>query len=129
MRRALSASQWASGPSPSEVARPMPVIQTSVDPGFGDFVSVIGNRLLRKANALGHGVHMHAQIRMREGNYPKRQGGVAPDLAGNARLGGGNGIAGAFVNDARLYREQFAGTDEAPHLGFLDRSQKRHALE
>ena len=32
----------------------MPVIQTSADPGLEDFVSVMGDGLLRKADAFGH---------------------------------------------------------------------------
>ena len=77
-RRALSASQLASSPSPSEVARPMPVIQTSTGPELADLVSVMRDGLLRKADALGHRVHVHAQLRIREGHNTERDRGVAP---------------------------------------------------
>src|SRR5258708_27458280 len=124
MRRALSACQFASSPSPSEVARPMPVIQTSAGPEFEAFVpafaSVMGDGLLRKADAFGHGVHVYAQIRTREGNDTERDRRVASQFAANADLGGGNGIARTLVNDTRLYRQQVAGADERSHLGFLE---------
>src|ERR1700704_3986822 len=129
MRRALSASQFASSPSPSEVARPIPVIQTSPGPGVEDFVSVMGDGLLRKANLPGHGFHVSAQIRIRERDDAECDGGVASQLTADADLGCGDRKARAFVNDARLYLEQVAGANEASHLGFLDRGQKRHAFE
>src|SRR5882757_2982511 len=129
MRRALSASQFASSPSPSEVARPMPVIQTSAAPGFEDFVSVMRDGLLRKADAFGHRVHVHTQFRIREGDNAERDRGVASQFAANADFGGRNRITRALVNDTRLYREQLAGADKSSHLGFLDRGQERHPLE
>src|ERR1700730_17204599 len=128
-RRSLSAFQFASSPSPSEVARPMPVIQTSADPALEDLVSVMGDQFLRKSDALGHGIHEYAQIRMGEGDMAERDRGVAPELAADADLGGGNGKTRALVNDAGLYLQQLAGADKTPHLGFLDRAQERHALE
>ena len=94
-----------------------------------DFVSVMGDGLLRKADAFGHRVHVHAQFRIREGDDTERDGGVASQFAADADLGGRNRIARTFVNDARLYHELVAGADETSHLGFLDRGQERHALE
>src|ERR1700691_3973771 len=129
MRRSLSASQFGSSPSPSEVARPMPVIQTSADPGYGDFVSVMGGGLLRETDAPGLGVHMHAQIRTGERDVAEGEGRVASQLAIDPYLGLGDRVTGAVVNQAGMDRQQFAGRDEAPHLGFLDRGQKRHPLE
>src|ERR1700733_5221297 len=117
MRRALSASQLASSPSPSEVARPMPVIQTSADPGFEDFVSVMGDGLLWKTKALGLRIHVHAQFRSREGNNTEGDGGVASQFAADTDLGSRHRITRTFVNDTRLDREQFARIDETPHLG------------
>src|SRR3981081_4090443 len=121
MRRALSASQLASSPSPSEVARPIPVIQTSTDPAFEDFVSVMGDGLLRKADAFGHRVHVNAQFRIREGDNAERDRGVASQFAANVALGGRDRITRTFVNDARVDLEQLAGADKTSHLGFLDR--------
>src|ERR1700722_20171995 len=129
MRRSLSASQFASSPSPSEVARPMPVIQTSADPGFEDFVSVMGRGLLRKADTLGLGIHVYAQIRTGEGDVAEGEGRVASQLAVDPDLGLGDRVAGAVVNQAGMDRQQFSRRDEAAHLGFLDRGQKRHPLE
>src|ERR1700726_1478315 len=97
MRRALSASQCASRPSPSEVARPMPVIQTSADPGFEDFVSVIGDSPLRKADTLGDGIHVSAQTRIREGNLAEGDRRVAFQLAADPDPGFGYRITRAFV--------------------------------
>src|SRR5229473_7309896 len=87
MRRALSASQCASSPSPSEVARPMPVIQTSTGPELADFVSVMADGLLRKADALGHGFHVPAQIRVGEGDVTERDRRVASQFAADGDLG------------------------------------------
>src|ERR1700687_3653236 len=129
MRRALSASQFASSPSPSEVARPMPVIQTSVDPGFEDFVSVMSDGLLRKTDAFGHGTHVSAQIRIREGDMAERDRRVAPQLAADPDPRFGHRITRAFVKDVGVDRQQFPWGNEAAHLGFLDRGEKRHALE
>src|SRR3954447_23210941 len=66
MRFWFSASQCASSPSPSEETMPMPVIQTSV-PGRA-LVSVMRHCLLGKADLGSHRVHVHAQVRMREGD-------------------------------------------------------------
>src|SRR5260221_3477375 len=85
-RRALSASQFASSPSPSEVARPMPVIQTSVDPGCEGLVSVMNDGLLRKADALGLGIHVSTQILIREGDVAECDRRVAPQLAADPDL-------------------------------------------
>src|SRR6266446_10913956 len=126
MRRALSASQFASSPSPSEVARPMPVIQTSVDPGCEGFASVMCNGLLGKADALGHGFHVSAQLRIREGNMAERDGRVALQLAADPYLRFGDRITRALVKHVGVDRQQFPGGHEAAHLGFLDRGQKRH---
>src|SRR5205823_9192400 len=120
MRRALSASQFASSPSPSEVARPMPVIQTSVDPGCEGFASVMSDGLLWKADALGHGIHVSAQIRIREGNMAECDRRVAPQLAADSYLRFGHRITRAFVKDVGLDRQQFPGRHEAAHLGFLE---------
>src|SRR3984957_1798150 len=97
-RRSLSAFQFASSPSPSEVARPMPVIQTSADPGFEDFVSVMGRGLLRKADTLGLGIHVYAQIRTGEGDVAEGEGRVAPQLAVYPDLNLGDRVSGAVVN-------------------------------
>src|SRR3984957_17803877 len=119
MRRSLSAFQFASSPSPSDVARPMPVIQTSAGPGFEDFVSVMGGGLLRETDTLGLGIHVHAQIRAGEGNLAEGEGRVASQLAGDPDLGLGDRITGALVNQAGMDRQQFSWCDEAAHLGFL----------
>src|SRR5882672_2554095 len=128
MRRALSASQFVSSPSPSEVARPMPVIQTSTGPEFDDVISVMSHQFLRKSDALGHRVHVSAQIGVWERDMREGDRRAASQLAADTDLGGGHGESGAFVNDAGIDPEQFAGADETAHLGSLDRAQKRHAL-
>src|ERR1700712_4163750 len=120
MRRWLSASQFASSPSPSEVARPMPVIQTSTGSRC-NLLSAMGDQFLWKSDAPGHGVHVHAQIRMREGDVAERDGGVGPQFAADADLGGGDGEAGPLVDDAGVDGQEFAGADKPAHLGFLDR--------
>src|ERR1700694_866715 len=79
MRRWLSASQFASSPSPSEVARPMPVIQTSA-------ASLMRHCLLRKADPVGHRVHVHTQIGMRERDMAEGQIGAALQLGADAYL-------------------------------------------
>src|SRR5229473_4207680 len=117
MRRALSASQCASSPSPSEVARPMPVIQTSVDPALGDFVSVIGDGLLREADTFGHDFHMSAQICIREGDVAERERCVAPQFAADADLRRGNGKTRTFMHDAGIDFQRFPGGNKSPHLG------------
>src|ERR1700675_3845882 len=78
MRRALSASQFASSPSPSEVARPIPVIQTSA-------ASLMHQRL-RKADLVGHRVHVPPQIGMGEGDMAEGQIGAALQLGADAYL-------------------------------------------
>src|SRR5258706_4749719 len=104
MRRALSASQFASSPSPSEVARPMPVIQTSVDPGCEGFVSVMSNGLPGKADAFGHRFHVSAQIRIPEGSMAERDGRVALQLAADPYLRFGHRITRALVKDVGVDR-------------------------
>ena len=107
----------------------MPVIQTSVDPGCEGFASVMSDGLLWKADALGHGIHVSAQIRIREGNVAERDRRVALQLAADPYLRFGHRITRAFVKDVGVDRQQFPGGHEAAHLGFLDRGEKRHALE
>src|SRR3954453_22399431 len=119
MRRALSASQLASSPSPSEVARPMPVIQTSAGPAFEDFVSVMKMSLLRKADTPGHGIHVSAQIRIGEGDVAERDGRVASQLPADLDPCFGQRITRTFVKDVGVDRQQFSGRDEAAHLGLL----------
>src|ERR1700682_2760640 len=128
-RRSLSAFQFASSPSPSEVARPMPVIQTSADPALEDLISVMGDQFLRKSDALGHGVHVYAQIRVGEGDMRERDRGAGSQFAADGYLRGSDGKARTFVNDAGGYFQQLPGADETPHLGFLHRAEERHALE
>src|SRR5882757_9091510 len=106
MRRALSASQFASNPSPSEVARPMPVIQTSAGPGCEDFVSVMDDGLLRKADALGHGIHVSAQIRIREGDMAEGERRVALQLAVDTDFCFGHRITRALMQDVGVDRQQ-----------------------
>src|SRR6185312_1328129 len=102
MRRAHSASQLASRPSPSEVARPMPVIQTSAaDRPAEGFVSVMTAGLW-KADPPGDLVHVSTQIRVREGDLPESEGRVAPQFAADPNLGLGDGEPGSFMNDAAL---------------------------
>src|SRR5271167_211539 len=107
----------------------MPVIQTSVDPGFDDFVSVMGDGLLRKADTLGHGFHVSAQFRIRKRDVRKRYRRAAPQVTVDPDLRRSDCKTRTFVDDARIYLEQFSRTDETPHLGFLDGTKKRHALE
>src|SRR6266481_2644289 len=121
-RFALSASQCASSPSPSEDTMPIPVIQTS-------FGSAMHNRLQREADLCGHRVHMHAQGRVGEGDMAEGEVGAALQLGADARLCRGDGKTRAFVLDLRFDRQQLAGTNETPHLGFLHHRQERHALE
>jgi hypothetical protein len=54
---------------------------------------------------------------------------VASKLAADLHPRFGHRITGAFVKDVGVDGQQFAGGDEAAHLGFLDGGQKRHALE
>src|SRR6476469_6024029 len=129
MRRWLSASHVVSSPSPSEVARPIPVIQTSVDPGLEDFVSVMTHGLLRKADARGHRLHVSAQLGIWERYDAEGDRGVAPQFTVDPDLGFGDRIARTFVYDANIDRQQIAGSDETAHFGFLDRGQERHAFE
>ena len=78
--------------------------------------------LLRKADALGHGIHVSAQVRMGEGDVTKGEGGITPDLAADLDPGIGDRIARALVHQAG-----FAGTtvsfvnfkDELPY--FIDK--------
>src|ERR1700689_1972938 len=102
MRRALSASQFASSPSPSEVAMPMPVIQTSVSPGCEDVVSVMGDQFQRVADLAGHRIHVDAQGRVREGDVADGEIGAAFQLLADARLRRSDGKARAFVLDFRI---------------------------
>ena len=85
--------------------------------------------LLGKADAFGLGIHVSAKIRMWKRHVAERDRRIALQLAIDADLRVGNGIARPFVNDAGLDRQQLARRDKAAHLGFLDRGQKRHALE
>src|SRR5436305_1619548 len=78
MLRAFSASQCASRPSPSEVAIPIPVIQTSVGPGFDDFGSAMRHCLCGKADAFGHRVHMSAQGGIGKRNMTEGERCIAP---------------------------------------------------
>src|ERR1700722_6899754 len=105
MRCALSASQWASRPSPSEVARPMPVIQTSAVARPEDVVSVIGDNLLRKADTLSLGIHVSTQIRVREGNVAECECRVELEFAADPDLRFGHRITRAFVKDVGVNRQ------------------------
>ncbi len=107
----------------------MPVIQTSTGPEFDDVISAMSHQFLRKSDALGHRVHVSAQIGVWEGDMREGEGRAASQFAADADLRGGHGESGAFVNDAGIDSEQFSGADETAHLGFLDCAQKRHALE
>ena len=78
----------------------MPVIQTSADPPIEGFVSVMTTGLSWKADPFGDGVHVSAQIRMREGDVPERKGRVAPQFAAHPDFGFGDGKPGTFMNDA-----------------------------
>src|SRR5664280_2836408 len=127
IRRALSASQCASSPSPREDTMPMPVIQASFAPEFDEFGSVMRNCLLRKTDLIGHRVHETAQVGVREGNVAERQRRAALHFAADTDLGGSNGKTRTFVHDIRVYSQQLARSDKAPHLGFLDHGQKRNA--
>src|ERR1700726_3992798 len=89
----------------------------------------MGDGLVRKADALGHGFHVSTQIRVREGDVTERDRGVAPQFAANMDLRRGDGKTRTFVDDAGVYLEHLAGGNEAAHLGFLDRGEERHALE
>src|SRR3954447_22450946 len=82
-RCALSASQCASRPSPSEVAMPMPVIQTSTGAVF-DFGSLMRHGLLRKTDALRLGIHISAQIGIRKRDVTEGDRRVAPRPAPDA---------------------------------------------
>src|SRR5882757_11473697 len=112
MRRALRASQCASSPSPREDTIPMPVIQAS-------FGSVMRHRLLRKADLVGHRVHISAQVGIGEGNMAEGQVRAALQLGTNARFRRRDRKTRTFVLDLCIYRQQLARGDEAPHLGFL----------
>src|ERR1019366_3644634 len=125
MRCAFSASQCASSPSPSDVAMPMPVIQASIGPEFDDFGSVMGDGLLRKADAFGHGVHVSAQVGIRERNVTECERRVASQLAVDADLGLRDRKTRAFMYHVGVYFQQLARRHEAAHLGFLDHGQKR----
>src|ERR1700710_1100898 len=103
----------------------MPVIQYSAGGEFGDFGSAMRHRLVGKADPLGRGVHVYAQVRMREGNVSERECRVAPRFAADADLSLGEGKTGTFVNYAGLDFQQLAWRDKTPHLGFLDHGEKR----
>src|SRR5438093_9524035 len=118
---AFSASQCASSPSPSEETIPMPVIQTSLAPA--DFDSVMRYRLQWEADLVGHRVHMHAQGRVGEGGQAEGEFSAALQLLADASLDLRDSKTGTFVLELRLDRQQLAGTDETPHLGFLHDSQ------
>src|SRR5258708_38001039 len=128
MRRALSASQFVSSPSPSEVARPMPVIQTSTGPEFDDVISAMSHQFLRKSDALGHRVHVSAQIGVWEGDMREGEGRAASQFAADADLRGGHGESGALVNDAGLDSAPLSVADGTSHLDFREFTQETHAL-
>src|SRR5258708_7014694 len=127
MRLALSASQCASSPSPSEDTMPMPVIQTSLAPA--DFGSVMRHRLQREADLAGHRVHVHAKGGVGEGGKAKGYFSAALQILAYVALCLRDRKAGTFVLDLRIDRQQLTGTDETSHLGFLHDGQERHALE
>src|ERR1700676_3011831 len=122
MRLALSASQCASSPSPSEDTMPVPVIQTSLAPG--DFGSVMRHRLQREADLVGHRVHVHAKGGVGEGGKAKGYFGAALQLLADAGFRLRDRKTGPFVLDLRFDRQQLTGTDETPHLGFLHDGQE-----
>src|SRR5665213_3412124 len=117
-RRALSASQCASSPSPSEVARPMPVIQTSTGAECdglvlamsvsGILVSAMGHQFCWKSDAPGFRIHVHAQIRTGERDMAEGEGRVRPQLAADPDLGFSHGIARAFMENCLLYTSDAA---------------------
>src|SRR3954470_3836451 len=92
MRFALSASQCASSPSPSEDTMPMPVIQTS-------FRSVMRYCLQRKGDLAGHRIHMHAQVGMGERDMAEGQVSAAFKFGADAHLCRGDGKARSFMLD------------------------------
>src|SRR3981081_2260856 len=103
----------------------MPVIKTSAE----GFVSVMGDQFLRKPDALGHGVHVSAQIGIWEGDVTERDRSVAPQFVAHADLRGGNGETRTFMNDAGIYFQHLPGAEETPHLGFIYRAQTRLARD
>src|SRR5688500_372910 len=127
MRFWFSASQCASSPSPSEDTMPMPVIQTSL--AAGAVGSVMLQHLHGEPDLFGHRVHVDTKGRV--GEWGKAEGyfSAALQFLADAALGLGDRKAGTFVLDLGFDRQQLTGTDETPHLGFLDDGQERHALE
>src|SRR3954467_5849254 len=123
----FSASQCASSPSPSEETMPMPVIQTSF--AAGDLDSVMRYRLQWEADLVGPRVHVHAQGRVGEGGEAEGEFGAALQFLADTDFGLGDGKAGTFMLELRLDRQQLAGADVTPHLGFLHDRQERHPLE
>src|SRR4030081_219814 len=103
MRLALSASQCASRPSPSEDTMPMPVIQTSL--ASDDFGSVMRHRLQRKAQLGGHRVHVDAKGGGGEGDLAEGQFGAALQLLADAALGRRDRKTRAFVLDLGFDRQ------------------------
>jgi hypothetical protein len=87
------------------------------------------DRLHRKADFVGHRIHVHAEGGVGEGGKAEGDFSAALQILADAALGLRDGKAGTFVLELRLDRQQLAGTDETPHLGFLHDGQERHALE
>src|SRR5215212_4249068 len=96
----------------------MPVIQTSL--AGADFGSVMRYRLQWEADLVGPRVHVHAQGRIGEGGKAEGEFSAALQFLADAPLDLGNRKTGTFVLELRLDRQQLTGTDETPHLGFLD---------
>src|SRR5215218_10744305 len=96
---ALSASQCASSPSPSEETMPIPVIQTSL--AAGGFCSVMRYRLQWETDLVGLRVHVHAQRRVGEGGKAEGEFGAALQLLADASLDLGDGKTGPLVLELR----------------------------
>src|SRR5882672_6182877 len=126
MRFWFSASQCASSPSPSEDTMPIPVIQTSL---AVDTLGSVIQHLQRETDLVGHRVHVHAKGRVGERGKAEGYFSAALQFLADAALSLRDGKAGTLVLDLGFDRQQLAGTDEAPHLGFLHDGQERHARE
>src|SRR5258708_13304342 len=107
----------------------MPVIQASTGPAFADFGSVMSDCLLWKTDALGHGFHVSAQIRIRERNVAEGELCVAGQFAADVCFRIGDGKARTFVNDAGVYFQELTRVDKVPHLDFVDPPKKCPAPE
>src|ERR1043166_9616779 len=118
----MSRCQWASGPSPRHETMPMPVVTASR-------ASAMARDLERERELVRPGMHVRAELLVRERHGAEPDLGFAHRLAGAGEPRLGHREARALVHQARFTVEPLARGNEAAQLEPVGADEERHALE